>query len=41
MLLAIDLHDDFIDAEGVAMASMTALQSSGVRGTKFDAPETD
>ena len=33
--------EDFIDVEGVAVASMLSLQSSGVYGSEFDAPEAD
>jgi hypothetical protein len=38
MLLAIDLHEDFIDVEGIAIASVFALQSAGINGTEFDTP---
>ena len=41
MLLAIDLHKDFIDVEGVAVASVLALQAAGIYGTELDTPETD
>ncbi len=41
MLLAVDLHEDFVDVEGVAVASVLSLQSAGVFGSKLDAPETD
>ena len=41
MLLAIDLHEGFIDEEGVAIASVVSFQSSGVHSSEFDAPETD
>jgi hypothetical protein len=41
MLLAIDLHEDFINVEGVAVASVPSLQSSGVYSSEFDTPETD
>ena len=41
MLLAIDLHKDFIDIKGIAIASMLSLQSFGVEGTELDAPKTD
>jgi hypothetical protein len=41
MLLAIDLHEEFIDVEGVALATVSALQSSGINGTELDAPEAD
>jgi hypothetical protein len=41
MLLAIDLHEDFIDKEGVTVASMLALQSPSVNGPELYAPESD
>jgi len=41
MLLAVYLHEDFIDVEGITVASVLSLQSLGVQGTEFDAPETD
>lgn len=39
MLLAIDLHEHFVNVECVAVASMFALQSLRVEGSKLDAPE--
>ena len=36
MLLAVDPHKDFIDVEGIAVASVLSLQSSGVYGSKLD-----
>jgi hypothetical protein len=41
MLLAVDLHEDFIDVEGVAISTVLSLQSSGVDSSEFDAPEAD
>jgi hypothetical protein len=41
LLLTIDLHEDFIDIQGIAVALVLALQSPGVRVTKLDTPETD
>ena len=41
MLLAIDLHEDFIDIEGVTKATMLSLQSAGINGSEFDTPEAD
>ena len=41
MLLAIDLHEDFIDVEGITVASVLSLQSSGVKGPELNAPEPD
>jgi hypothetical protein len=39
--LTIDLHEDFIDVQGIAVALVLALQSPGVPATKLDTPETD
>jgi hypothetical protein len=33
--------EDFVDEEGVAVASMFAFQSAGVNGAEFDAPKAD
>ncbi len=41
MLFAIDLHEDFIDVEGVAVSTMPPLQSSSVHSAEFDAPKAD
>jgi len=41
MLLAVDLYEDFIDIEIIAIASVFSLQSSGVYSVAFDAPEAD
>ena len=41
VLLAVDLHKDFIDVEGVAVASVLAFQPAGINGSEFDAPEAD
>jgi len=38
MLLAIDLHENFVDIEGIAVATMPSLQSLGIKGTELDAP---
>jgi hypothetical protein len=37
----IDLHEYFIDVEGIAIASVFSLQSSSVQGTDFNAPEAN
>ena len=37
MLLAVDLYEDFIDVEGVAVASVLSLQSPGVYSAELDA----
>ena len=39
MLFALDLHEDFIDAEGIAVAMILSLQSPGEPGTELDTPE--
>jgi hypothetical protein len=41
MLLSIDLHEDFIDEEGVTVPSMLSLQSPSVYSSELDAPEPD
>ena len=41
MLPAVDLHENFVDVEGIAVASVLALQSAGIDGPEFYAPETD
>jgi hypothetical protein len=38
MLLAIDLDEDFIDIEGIAIASVISLQAASIDGTELDAP---
>lgn len=40
MLFSIDLHEGFIDVERITVASMTALQTPGVDGSKLDAPQS-
>ena len=41
MLLAVDLDEDFIDVESVAVASVLSFQSACINGSEFDAPEAD
>ena len=41
MLLAVDLHKDFITVEGVAVASVLSFQAPGIFGSKLDTPEPD
>ena len=41
MLLTIDLDEDFVNVEGVAVASVLSLQAAGINGTKFDTPKAD
>jgi hypothetical protein len=41
VLLAIDLHEYFIDVKGIAITLMLSLQSSSVYSSEFDAPQPD
>jgi hypothetical protein len=41
VLFAIYLYEDFIDVEGIAVAAMLTLQSSGVQGAELDAPKAN
>ena len=37
VLLAIDLHKDFIDEKGIAIPSVLSFQSAGINGSELDA----
>jgi len=41
VLPAIDLHEDFIDVEGIAKATVLSLQSPSIESAELDTPETD
>lgn len=41
MLFAFDLYKEFIDVEGVAVASMFSLEAPGAEGTEFDTPDAN
>jgi len=41
MLLAVNLDEDLINEEGIAVASMISFQSSSVYRSEFDTPEAD
>ena len=41
LLLAINPDEDFIDVEGIAVASMAAFQTPRVNCAEFNAPEAD
>jgi hypothetical protein len=41
MLLTLDLDEDFIDVERVAIAAMLSLKQTGINRSKLDAPEAD
>ena len=41
MLLAVDLDEDFIDVERVAIASVLSLQPACVNSSELDAPKSD
>jgi hypothetical protein len=37
VLLAVDLDEDFINVEGIAVAMVLALQSAGINGAELNA----
>ncbi len=41
MLFTVDLHEDLIDIESAAKATMLTLQTPGIFGPELDAPEPD
>jgi len=41
MLLAIDLHEYFIDIERITKSSVLTLQTAGINGSEFYTPEAD
>ena len=41
MLFFVDLYEDFIDVESVAIASVLAFQAACINGAELDTPETD
>ena len=41
MLLTVDLHKDFVNVEGVAIALVFSLQAARVNGTELYAPKAD
>jgi hypothetical protein len=41
LLLAIDLHEDLIDVERIAVTTVPLFQSTSVSSTKLDTPESD
>ena len=41
MLLTADFHKNFIDVEGIAVASVLPLQSPSVNSSELDAPQPD
>ena len=41
MLLAIDLHEDFINEERFDAALVFSFQTSGIHSPKLDAPEAN
>ena len=41
MLLAFYIYEDFIDVEGIAVASVLTFQSPSADRSEIDAPETD
>ena len=41
MLLAVDLDEDFIDVERIAIASVFSLKPTSINRSEFDTPESD
>jgi hypothetical protein len=41
MLLAVDLDEDFIDIECIAIATVLSLQTSGTERAELDPPQSD
>jgi hypothetical protein len=41
VLLAIDLHKDFVDEKGIAVSSVLSPQAPGVLAAKLDTPLSD
>ena len=41
MLLAVDLHEDFIDIEGITIAAMISLQATSIDSTELYSPQSD
>jgi hypothetical protein len=41
VLLAVYLHEDFVDIKGITESSVSLLQSTCVCGSELDAPEAD
>jgi len=41
MPLAVFLHEDFINVEGISVASMISLQTAGINRSEFDALQPD
>jgi len=41
MLITIDLHEDLIDVERIAVAPVVSFQTAGIFRTKLDTPEPD
>ena len=41
VLLTVDLHENFIDEEGITIASVLSFQSACINGTELDTPQAD
>ena len=41
MLLTIDLYEDFVNVEGIAVASVFSFQPSSIYFTEFDSPKSN
>jgi hypothetical protein len=41
MLLAVDLHEDFVNVKGVAVASVLSFQAACINRPEFDTPQAN
>ena len=41
MLLAIDLYENLVDENGIAIAKVFSFQGAGINRTEFDTPESN
>tara|TARA_R110002049_G_scaffold189745_1_gene358350 strand:- start:7139 stop:7300 length:162 start_codon:yes stop_codon:yes gene_type:complete len=41
VLFAAYLDENFVDVEGIALASVLSLQSTSINGSELDAPQPD
>ena len=41
MVFAVDLDENLIDVEGVAVSSVSSFQTPGIFASELNAPETD
>ena len=41
MLLTVDLHENFVNIEGITIASVLSLQPACINGAELDTPQAD